>query len=75
MYYYKWTFDADLFKERQYRWNWIGPTRVGITLSYDLLYKRQQKRGVSFKSHETYKANRAFETNGAYEQERRTAHD
>ncbi len=75
LYYYKWTFDADLFKERQYRWNWIGPTRVGITLSYDLLYKRQQKRGVSFKSHETYKANRAYETNGAYEQERRTAHE
>lgn len=52
LYYYKWTGKAEYFKKRQYRWNWIGPTRVGITLSYDLLYRRIQKRGVSFKSTE-----------------------
>ena len=55
LYYYKWTQKPSLFKKRQYRWNWIGPTRVGITLSYDLLYRRIQKRGASFKSYETYK--------------------
>lgn len=55
LYYYKWTQRPELFKKRQYRWNWIGPTRVGITLSYDLLYRRIQKKGVSFKSYETYK--------------------
>ena len=52
LYYYKWTGDADLFKKRQYRFTWFGPTRVGITLSYDLLYRRVQKKGVSFKSTE-----------------------
>ena len=53
LYYYKWTLEPELFKKRQYRWNWIGPTRIGITLSYDLLYRRQHKRGVSFKATET----------------------
>jgi hypothetical protein len=52
LYYYKWTGKPELFKKRQYRWNWIGPTRVGITLTYDLLYRRIQKRGASFKSTE-----------------------
>ena len=47
LYYYKWTADPDLFKERQYRFTWLGPTRVGITLSYDLLYRRWTKKGVS----------------------------
>ena len=65
LYYYKWTLNPSLFKKRQYRWNWIGPTRIGITLSYDLLYRRIQKKGVSF---------RAYEVNKTYEpqQERRT---
>lgn len=66
LYYYKWTLDPDLFKKRQYRWNWWGPTRIGITLSYDLLYKRIKKKGISFKAHET---NRAYEAN----KERRAA--
>lgn len=52
LYYYKWTNKPELFKKRQYRWSWFGPTRVGITLSYDLLYRRVQKRGVSFISKE-----------------------
>jgi hypothetical protein len=56
LYYYKWTLSPSLFKKRQYRWNWIGPTRIGITLSYDLLYKRIQKKGVSFKDYEVYEA-------------------
>jgi hypothetical protein len=52
LYYYKWTLAPDLFKERQYRWNWLGPTRIGVTLTYDLLYRRIQKKGASFKSKE-----------------------
>jgi hypothetical protein len=51
-YYYKWTLKPELFKKRQYRWHWIGPTRVGITLSYDLLYRRIQRKGMSLKSQE-----------------------
>ena len=57
LYYYKWKLDSDLFKKRQYRWNWIGPTRVGVTLSYDLLYRRINKRGISFKDYEPVEAN------------------
>jgi hypothetical protein len=52
LYYYKWTLEPELFKKRQYRWNWLGPTRIGVTLSYDLLYRRINKKGVSFKSKE-----------------------
>jgi len=56
LYYYKWTLDRDLFKERQYRFNWIGPTRVGVSLVYDLLYRRVQKKRVSFRSWEWMEA-------------------
>ncbi len=41
LYYYKWTLDADLFKKRQHHFTWVGPTRVGITLSYDLIYRKR----------------------------------
>lgn len=44
LYYYKWTNDPALFKKRQYRFTWIGPTRVGINLSYDLLYRKARKK-------------------------------
>lgn len=67
LYYYKWTLSSDLFKERQYRFNWIGPTRVGITLSYDLLYRRIAKKGVSFKAYEPDRANWGNWPNGANE--------
>lgn len=49
LYYYDYIGDADLFKKRQYRFTWFGPTRVGITITYDLLYRRQHKKGVSLK--------------------------
>lgn len=43
LYYYDWHYKPSLFKERQYRYNWIGPTRIGVTISYDLLrYKKQR---------------------------------
>ena len=51
-YYYRWSGNADDFKARQYRFSWIGPTRVGITLTYDLLYLRWKKKGVSFRPSE-----------------------
>ena len=52
LYYYKWTMKREYFRKRQYRWSWIGPTRVGITLSYDLLYR---KRPVVQRSNEIMK--------------------
>ena len=52
LYYFKWSHDRDLFKKRQYHLNWIGPTRVGVTLVYDLLYRRIQKKRASFRSWE-----------------------
>lgn len=53
LYYYKWTSKPSLFKERQYRFNWFGPTRIGITISYDILYRRWKKKGASFRPSET----------------------
>ena len=44
LYYYDWKGEASLFKERQYRFTWIGPTRVGVTLSYDLLYRKARNK-------------------------------
>ncbi len=52
LYYYDWTLSPSLFKKRQYRYTWIGPTRIGITISYDLLYRRHAKKGVSFKNYQ-----------------------
>lgn len=50
LYYYDWSLDPDLFKKRQYRFNWIGPTRVSVTLNYDILYRptKSKKKGISF---------------------------
>lgn len=44
LYYYDWTDKPSLFKERQYRFTWIGPTRIGVTLSYDLLYRKARNK-------------------------------
>ena len=57
IYYYRWTGAAEDFKLRQYRFSWIGPTRVGVTLTYDLLYDRIKKKGVSFRSYEKVDGN------------------
>ena len=48
LYYYKYYGDPDLFKKRQHHFTWLGPTRVSITLSYDLFYRRIAKKGISF---------------------------
>ncbi len=43
-YYYLWTGKAEDFKLRQHRFTWMGPTRIGITLSYDLFYRNRKLR-------------------------------
>ena len=58
-YYYKWYGDAKDFRKRKHIYNWMGPTRLEITLSYDLLYRRNHKKGASFRSKE--KIRRAYE--------------
>ncbi len=76
LYYYRWTQKASLFKRRQYRYNWIGPTRVGVTLSYDLLYRRAGKRWPGFRSYEIVWPNgtdNAGSTHGKSKKERRNA--
>lgn len=52
LYYYKWNKFGNLFKRRQHQFTWFGPTRVGVTLTYDLLYRFCHKRGISLKSWE-----------------------
>ena len=41
-YYYHWFDDPDLFQPRNWRLRWFGPTGAGITLSYDLIYRKRQ---------------------------------
>ncbi len=55
LYYYKWEGRADLFKKRQYRFDWLGPTRLGVTLSYDLLFRKRVQNGVSLNRSEMLK--------------------
>ena len=54
LYYYKWTQSPELFKKRQYHHTYVGPTCVGVTISYDLLYRKIKKRGASFRRWEWY---------------------
>ena len=49
LYYYKYYGDPERFEKRLHRFTWFGPTRVGITLTYDLLYRRIQKKRASFR--------------------------
>ena len=45
LYYYKWTGSADMFKKRQYQTVYFGPTRLGVTLTYNLLYRKRGANG------------------------------
>lgn len=63
LYYYKWRGLASDFKKRQYRWSWIGPTRVGVTISYDLLYRRRIQKGVTLKNYEIQQVKELVSTN------------
>lgn len=47
-YYYDTPLYRDEFMKRQHRYTWLGPTRVGITLSYDLLYRKSHSKRPSF---------------------------
>ncbi len=49
LYYYKWTDRPQFFKKRQYRYTWVGPTRIGVTLSYDLLYRKASKTARGYR--------------------------
>ena len=53
-YYYDWEGDVEDFIRRNHRLRWFGPTGVGISVSYDLLY-RPERRGMpmSFKDYFT----------------------
>lgn len=44
LYYYNWTGKKDDFVPRQWLWQWFGPTRVGITITYDLLYRKHSDK-------------------------------
>lgn len=52
LYYYNTDRYKDNFVKRQHRFSWLGPTRVGITLSYDLLYRRRYSKRPSFRKWE-----------------------
>ena len=44
VYYYKWYGDAKDYKKRQYRYTWMGPTRLEVSLSYDILYRKSKRK-------------------------------
>ena len=48
LYYYDTNLYRGEFKRRQHRFTWMGPTQLGITLSYDLLW-RKPGGGISFR--------------------------
>lgn len=52
LYYYDYVGDASLFKKREYSLTWFGPTRIGVSVSYDLLYRRNHRKGISFRKTE-----------------------
>lgn len=39
-YFYDWDGEADDFIRRNWRFRWVGPTSVGVTLSYDILSRK-----------------------------------
>jgi len=45
-YYYDWEGKEEDFKRRNYRYTWLGPTRVGITITYNLFLRPRQKGEV-----------------------------
>jgi hypothetical protein len=54
LYYYDYLGKKENFKERNHVFSWLGPTNLGVHLTYDLLYRRVQKKGVSFNRSELY---------------------
>lgn len=54
LYYYDYLGKKENFKERNHVFSWLGPTNIGVHLTYDLLFRRIQKKGVSFNRSELY---------------------
>lgn len=48
-YYYDWDDEVNKFIRRNYRWNWFGPTSIGVNISYDLLFRRAEDGHVTWK--------------------------
>lgn len=63
LYYYDYLGKKENFKERNHVFTWLGPTNLGVHLTYDLLYRRIQKKGVSFNRSELFLKKKG----GAYE--------
>lgn len=51
-YYYDWTGGSEAFRRRNHRLTWFGPAEAGVTISYDALFWRNSRPGVSFISQE-----------------------
>lgn len=43
-YYYRWFGNINDFKTRNWRFRWVGPTGAGVTISYDLFYRKKQNK-------------------------------
>ena len=54
-YYYDYTKSARDFKKRNHQSSFLDPTHLGVTLTYDLLYRRIVKKGVSVHRKEVIK--------------------
>lgn len=52
LYYYNTPLYRKDFVKRQHLYTWLGPTRVGISISYDLLYRQKDSKRPSFRSRE-----------------------
>lgn len=44
LYYYDFLGSADKFKERNHSFSWFGPTSLGVSLTYDILYRGNNSR-------------------------------
>ena len=42
LYYYDFLGSANKFKERNHSFSWFGPTSLGVSLTYDILYRRNK---------------------------------
>lgn len=54
LYYYDYSGALSQFKKRNHLLQWFGPTQAGLHLTYDILYRRIQKRGAGFRRTELY---------------------
>ena len=45
LYYYDYHGSTSDFKKRNHRFVWLGPTNAGVHITYDIVYRKQQKEG------------------------------